>query len=59
MKKLITIYYSKFDRDNCDFLDMMLESVLKNAFNLVSNNWQDCSIKINKNTFHFINIFMD
>ena len=57
MKKNVTVYYRKLDRDNCDFTSLTFEAAIANALNTVSDNWRDRSMETEKQSTVFTNLF--
>lgn len=59
MKKSVTVYYRKLDREHSDFPSETLEEALKSAFGVVAGNWNDRSRGVDDGSSHFANSFND
>lgn len=57
MKKNVTVYYRKLDRDNSDFPHITFEEAINDALRSVSGDWKDRSMNTGRDSILFTNIF--
>lgn len=57
MKKNVTVYYRKLDRANCEIPGSSFETAIANALSAVSDNWRNRSMKTEKQSTLFTNLF--